>query len=586
MSHDLHEDEVLGKAYDGRLMRRFLAYVRPHWRLVAVALLCALAVIAADLAGPMIVKGAVDGPVKSKDAAGLLRYSLLFVGTIGVVALFTYLTTIVTNLAGQRVIFDIRTRLFRHLQRLPQAFYDRTPVGRLITRTTNDVENLNELLTAGLVEFMTDVLMLLGVIVMMFVTSWKMALITMAMSPLILIGALVFRHFARERYRQMRERIAKVNSWLNESVGGARTIQTFNHEKPAAEKWDGLNAAFRESAMGAVLVYSVFFPAVELVSSLGLALLVWYGGLSIMHETLTFGAFVAFWYYAMKFFQPVRELSEKYNILQAAMASSERIFKLLDEPVVITPGPKVAGELRGEIAFEDVRFTYDGKTPVLDGVSFRVDPGKTLAIVGVTGAGKSTIINLLLRLYDVTAGRVTIDGVDVRDYDPVSLRRRTALVLQDVHLFSGTVKENIALGDGMAAERVAAAAHAANAKFIEKLPKGYDTPVGERGVSLSTGERQLLSFARALAVDPRILILDEATSSVDSESESLIQDALGKLLKGRTSIVIAHRLSTIRNADRILVLHHGKIAEQGNHDELLAKDGLYAKLHRLQFQGA
>jgi ABC-type multidrug transport system fused ATPase/permease subunit len=409
----------------------------------------------------------------------------------------------------------------------------------------------------------------------------------MAMSPLIVVGALVFRRFARERYREMRTRIAKVNAWLNETVNGARTIQVFSREKASAEKWEKLNEDYRESALGAVLVYSFFFPAVELVSSIGLALLVGYGLSSVVDGTMSFGAFVAFWYYAQKFYQPVRDLSEKYNVLQAAMASSERIFKLLDEPVVLEPGTKAAEALKGAIAFEEVKFSYDGKTPVLDGVSFTVEPGQTLAVVGLTGAGKSTIINLLLRLYDVTGGRVTIDGRDVREYEPVSLRQKTALVLQDVFLFSGSVEENIRLGAEIPRERVEQAARTANAmRFIDRLPKKLETEVGERGLALSTGERQLLSFARALAADPRILILDEATSSVDSESEALIQDAMAKLLKGRTSIVIAHRLSTIRNADRILVLHHGKIAEAGSHDELLAKDGLYAKLHKLQFERA
>jgi ATP-binding cassette subfamily B protein len=583
---DWREEDVLGKAYDARLMRRFLGYLRPHAFLVGAAFALVFLRIAMDLVGPLIVRGAVDGPIAKGDPGGLRVYAGLFVGSVAGLALLELVETLTTNLCGQRIIRDIRARLFRRLLRLPQAFFDRSPVGRLLTRVTNDVENLNELFTSGLVAFASDVFLLLGTVALMFVISWRLALVTMAITPVIAAAALLFRRTARERYRDMRKRIAALNAWLNESIDGIRTIQVFGRERACAERLGRLNGEYRESAIGVVFVYSLFFPGVELLSQAAVAALVWYGGFSIVAGSLTFGEFIAFWYCAQKFFQPVRDLSEKYNILQAAMASSERIFKLMDEPAEPEGGAR-APDGDGAIAFEDVTFSYDGRARVLDGVRFRIEPGRTVAVVGLTGAGKTTLINLLLRFYDVGGGRVAVGGEDVRELDPRELRRRTALVLQDAHLFSGTVDENIRMGGAMARERVEAAARAVHAHgFIQRLPKGYDTPLGERGASLSSGERQLLSFARALAAEPRILILDEATSAVDSESEALIQEGLAALLKGRTSLVIAHRLSTIRRADRIVVLHHGRVAEEGTHDELVARSGLYAKLHRLQVETA
>ncbi len=578
-----HEEEALGRSYDSTIMRRFLGYLRPHRSLVAFSFALIFARIAMDLLGPLILRGAVDGPVQQRDVSGLGGYVLLFVGSIAGMALFEVVELTVTNLAGQRIIRDLRMQVFSHLQRVPTAFYDRSPVGRLVVRVTNDVENLNELFTSGLVAFLSDIFLIAGTLSMMFYLSWKLTLVTLACSPLILLSVLAFRALAREAYRDMRVKIARLNAFLNENVSGMRTIQMFSREETAARKFDSMNDGFRAAAVRAIRVYSFFYPAVELLSSIAVALLVWYGGKSILAGTLSFGSFMAFWYCAQKFFQPIRDLSEKYNILQAAMASSERLFKLLDEPAAAggaTPPP-----IRGEIAFENVSFSYDGRTPVLENVSFRVLPGEKLAIVGVTGAGKTTIVNLLLRLYDATSGRVLVDGRDVRELDPRALRKAMALVLQDVFLFQGSIEDNIRLGQpSITRDRVEAAARAANAeRFIARLPQTYATDVRERGSAFSTGERQLLSFARALAVDPRVLILDEATSSVDGESEALIQDALGKLLAGRTSIIIAHRLSTIRSADRILVLHGGRVAEQGPHEELVRREGLYARLHRLQF---
>jgi ATP-binding cassette subfamily B protein len=576
------EEDALGKAYDASLMRRFLGYLRPHRLLVLLSFALVFARIALDLLGPLILQRAVDGPVKDRSVDGLLPYALVFLGSVAGMSIFEVVETWVTNLAGQRIIRDLRLDVYAHLQRVPVAFYDRNPVGRLVVRITNDVENLNELFTSGLVAFFSDIFLIAGALLVMFLMSWQLTLVCLACTPAILILVLAFRSLARAAYREMRVRIARVNAYLNESVQGVRTIRMFTREAACAAKFDGLNDGFRRAANRTITVYSFFFPAVELLSAVFVAILVWWGGRSILEGTLSFGSFLAFWYAAQKFFQPIRDLSEKYNILQAAMASSERLFRILDEPP--SPTGATPAAVAGDIAFENVSFSYDGKTPVLSDVSFRVRPGEKLAIVGLTGAGKTTIVSLLLRMYDATAGRVLVDGRDVRELDPRALRRATGLVLQDVFLFQGSVADNLRLGEDIPRERLEEAARAAHAdRFVARLPKGLDTDVRERGTALSTGERQLLSIARALAVDPRVLILDEATSSVDSESEALIQDALAKLMRGRTCIMIAHRLSTIRSADRIVVLHGGRIAEEGPHEDLVRRDGLYAKLHRLQF---
>jgi ATP-binding cassette subfamily B multidrug efflux pump len=590
MSDYFQEDEAPGRTYDGRLMRRFLKYVRPYVPLVIPTFLFVILKVAAELAGPLILQKALDGPLARGDGEGLARYALLFLAAGAGTGVMEYLSSWTTNGIGQRIIFDLRMEVFVHLQRLSVSFFDRNPVGRLIVRITNDVENLNELFASGLVEGMADLLMLVSVVVMMFVVNAKLALATMAVTPIVLVLVVLFRRVAREKYRAMRLKIARLNSYLNESVHGIRTIQTFSREEACLGRFRERNAEYRNTAIDAIFAYSIFYPAIEALSSIALAVLVWYGGGRILDGSITFGAFVAFWYLAQKFFMPVRELAEKYNILQAAMASSERIFKILDTEPDVTDRPDAvpAPPLRGEVLFENVSFSYDGKTPVLEDLSFRVEPGRSLAIVGLTGSGKTTILNLLLRFYDPAKGAIRVDGRDLREYDLRSLRRQMGLVLQDVFLFAGTVEENIRLGDpSVTRERVEEAARAVNAdRFIGRLPKGLQGDVMERGALLSTGERQLLSFARALAFDPRILILDEATSSVDSETERLVQEGLLRLMKGRTSIVIAHRLATIQHADRILVLHKGRVREEGTHAELLRQDGLYRKLYRLQFDGA
>ncbi|HEY3226265.1 MAG TPA: ABC transporter ATP-binding protein [Planctomycetota bacterium] len=582
------EEEVQGRAYDGRLMRRFLGFLRPHLGWVALAFLLVAARVGCDLVTAPILKSTVDGPIAEGRFGDLLKMCGLFAAAVVGMAIFEFLELLVTNLVGQRLIFDLRLKVFSHLQRLPLKFHDKNPVGRLLIRVTNDVENLNELFTSGLVAFVADILLIAGVLAMMFALSWKLALATLAPAPLTLIAVLIFRNVARNQYRDLRVKIARLNAFLNESVNGMRTVQIFTREKTWLDRFRRLGDDYRTSSNRSVVTYSVFFPVVDLMAAVSGAILLAYGGLSIMDGTLSFGAFLAFWYLAQKFFFPVRDLSEKYNILQAAMASSERLFELLDTPEESTPAAGAAPPApTGEVAFDHVSFSYDGVTSVLQDVSFVVRPGERIALVGVTGAGKTTITSLLLRLYEGNSGRVLVDGVDVRSRDPVELRRRFGLVLQDIFLFAGSVEDNIRLGDRtMARERVEAAARAAGAdRFISRLPGGFASEVRERGSALSTGERQLLSVARALAADPGILILDEATSSVDTESEMLFQEALDRLLAGRTALVIAHRLSTIRRVDRILVLHHGRLAEVGTHEELLRKGGVYAKLYRLQFEG-
>ncbi|HXX92459.1 MAG TPA: ABC transporter ATP-binding protein, partial [Planctomycetota bacterium] len=586
MSDPFQEEEALGRSYDGRLMRRFLGYVRPHAALVAPTVGFLVLRVGAELAGPIILQRAIDGPLARQEFASLAAWAAAFMATATAVGAFEFCYTWMTNFVGQKIILDLRMQVFSHLQRLSVSFFDRNPVGRLTVRITNDIENLSELFTSGLLESAADLLMIGGVVVMMFVVSPKLALLTMVIVPVVLWMAYLFRRVAREKNRAMRLKIARLNSYLNESVNGIRTIQIFGREASCLDRFRGRNAEHRDSAIESIFAYSIFYPGIEALSSVAVALLLWYGGNRILEGTLTFGTFVAFWYYSQKFFMPVRELAEKYNILQAAMASSERIFAILDsEPEVKDrPGALPAPPLRGEVEFQGVSFSYDGKTPVLSDLSFRVEPGRSLAVVGLTGAGKSTILNLLLRFYDPGSGSVKVDGRDLREYDLGTLRRQMGLVLQDVFLFAGSVEENIRLGEpGLGRDRILECARAVNAdRFIGRLPRGVETDVMERGALLSTGERQLLSFARALAFDPRILILDEATSSVDSETERLIQEGLLRLMKGRTSIVIAHRLSTIQHADRILVLHKGRVQESGSHAELLRQDGLYRKLYRLQ----
>jgi ATP-binding cassette subfamily B protein len=602
-----HEEEVLGKAYDARLMRRLLAYLRPHRWYVMGALAALIADAVVQLAPPYLVKVAIDQYIGQGDFVGLNGIAMVYLAVLVAAFCLEYTQTYMMQMIGQRIMYDMRMEIYSHLQRLDLSFYDRNPVGRLMTRVTTDVDVINDLFTSGVVAAFGDMFMLTGIVITLLWMDWRLALITFSVLPIILALAQWFRSNVRESYRKVRARVARINAFLNEHINGMTTVQLFRREAANYARFDSINADHRDANVEQIFYYAVFLPAVEFVGTIAVALILWFGGDFVMSGTLTLGSLVAFVLYAGRFFRPISDMSEKFNTLQAAMASSERIFQLLDTEVAIqgakhqAPGqePKAqrprSGESAGHLVFEDVSFAYnagraaspDQVDYVLRNVSFDVKPGERVGIVGATGAGKSTLISLLLRFYDVTSGRILIDGVDIRDLDLTTLRSRFGLVLQDVHLFSGTVAGNIRLGnDAIDDARIRAAAKAVHAhRFIEALPGGYDAPIAERGATLSVGQKQLLSFARALAFDPAVLILDEATSSVDTETELLIRDALRVLMSGRTTLAIAHRLSTIQDMDKILVFHKGKLREAGSHQDLLAMRGIYYRLFDLQYKG-
>jgi len=582
-----HEDDPVDKSYDRTLLRRLLRYLRPYWAPVLASFLLIVIMAGLDLVGPYLTKVAIDRYIRQGNASGLDTIALLYLGSLLLAFVVRFGQVFILQMTGQKVMMDLRREIYAHLQRLHVGFFDQNPVGRLMTRVTTDVDAVNELFTSGVVTVFGDLFTLFGIMGVMVAMNWKLALVTFSVIPLFFVVTNWFRAGSRATFREVRRWVARINAFLQENITGMPVVQLFRREERNREAFAAINRQHTDANLAQIFYYAVFYPAIELLAALATALIILYGGWRVIAGTLTLGALVAFIQYSERFWRPISDLSEKFNILQAAMASSERIFTLLDtEPKVVAPHKPVHLEtVRGRVGFENVTFGYQPGTPVLQDIDFTVEPGKSVALVGATGAGKTSIISLLTRFYDVDQGRVTLDGVDVRALDPAQLRSSLALVLQDVHLFSGTIASNIRLGSAIPDERVKEAARAVHAhRFIEALPQGYATEVRERGATLSVGQKQLLSFARALAHDPRVLILDEATSSVDTETEALIQDALRVLLQGRTAIVIAHRLSTIQHVDEILVLHKGRVRERGTHQELLAQRGLYWRLYQLQYK--
>jgi ATP-binding cassette subfamily B multidrug efflux pump len=626
------EEEVLGKAYDGRLMRRLLTYLRPYKWHVVVALAAIILKSGLDVLGPYLTKIAIDkylakapnshswigDRLSAAPLTGIAQIGGLYVGILILTFTLEFIQTYLMQWTGQKVMFDLRSQIFRHLQHMHVAFFDKNPVGRLVTRVTTDVDALNEMFTAGVVSIFEDVFVLAGIIGIMMTLNWKLALITFAVLPLIVHATKIFRDKVRDSYRRIRTAIARINSFLQEAVSGMLVLQLFNREKRAFNKFSDINASHMEAFKDAIMAYSVYYPVVEILSAIAIASIIWWGGNDVIRGVATIGVLVAFMQYAQRFFRPIQDLSEKYNILQSAMAAGERVFKLLDTKIEVT-SPAVTKQPQGpgRIQFDHVWFAYNASgqssgatgapsrpegitgragTPVapqfaepdwvLRDVNFVLEPGETIAVVGHTGAGKTTLISLLMRFYDVQRGAIRIDGVDIKEMNLDDLRGRFGVVLQDPFLFSGTVAGNIRLGTArIQDEDVEQAAEDVNlADFIRTLPGGFKEEVRERGSTLSTGQKQLISFARALAHNPKILILDEATSSVDTETEFRVRDALNRMVEGRTALIIAHRLSTIQRADKIIVMHKGQVREMGSHQQLLAQRGIYYKLYQLQYK--
>ncbi|MBT9330482.1 ABC transporter ATP-binding protein [Paracidobacterium acidisoli] len=622
------EEEVLGKAYDGRLMRRLLRYLYPYKWAALISITAILFKAAADVLGPYLTKVAVDRYMTAGAASGpaahlswlarrlspnawqgISEIAFIYLGTLVLSFALEATQTYLMQWTGQKIMFDMRRQIFRHLQHMHIGFYDRNPVGRLVTRLTSDVDALNEMFTSGVFAIFEDVFVLAGIVFVMLRMKWWLALLAFAVLPLILLVTRIFRKYVRDSYRRIRTAIARINSYTQEHVSGMSLVQLFNRQKRAYNDFEAVNQTHLDAFKDAILAYALYYPVVELLSSIAIALIIWIGGRGVLRGAVTLGVLVAFMQYAQRFFRPIQDLSEKYNILQAAMAASERIFRLVDTPpAIVSPETPRHGDGSGCIEFRDVWFTYqhldeataarvarstadelDGMEEiewVLRGVSFTIDPGQTAAIVGHTGAGKTTIISLMMRFYDIQSGAILVDGVDVREHDLKALRQRFGVVLQDPFLFSGTIGDNIRLGtERITDEQMQMAAEQVNVHdFILSLPGGYAEPLRERGNSLSTGQKQLINFARALAHNPKILILDEATSSVDTDTELRVRAALEKMVAGRTSVVIAHRLSTVQRADVILVMHRGQLREMGSHQELLARHGLYWKLYQLQYR--
>lgn len=584
----MQDDEILGKAYDSRLMKRLLLYLKPYKWYILAAISLAIFVSSIGPLRPYLTKIIIDDYISAKNYEGMLPFVALLFVTIIMQGALQYGLNYLTQWIGQRTIFNMRIQVFRHLQNLSLKFYDKNPIGRLVTRVTSDVEVLNEMFSSGVVMVFSDIFTIIFILAYMFLMDVHLSLVTLSVLPILIYVTLVFRRNVREAYRQIRKYVASMNSFLNENITGMNTVQIFNRERKSHRDFTKINEDYRDANIKSIFYYAVYFPLVDFTSALAIALIIWYGGGAVVSESLTLGVLISFIQYTEMFFRPVRDLSEKYNILQTAMASSERVFKLLDDETIIPnpETPKKIPDFKGSVEFKNVCFAYNGEDYVLKNVSFKINPGETVAFVGATGAGKTSIINLINRFYDISRGEILVDGINIKDIDIKELRKKIAVVLQDVFIFSGDIKLNIDLNDELISmNMVEEAAKAVGVEeFINSLPDKYKTEVKERGATLSVGQKQLLSFARALARDPKILILDEATSNVDTESEIMIQKAIKELLKNRTSIVIAHRLSTIQNADKIIVLHHGEIRETGTHQELLAKGGIYYKLYQLQYR--
>ena len=589
MANDYNsEDEILGKAYDARLMKRLLGYVKPYKHYVIFAIFLNVLVAALGPVRPYLTKIAIDKYIANSDYHGLMIIGLLLFGSLLFQAVMQYLLTYYTQYLGQRTLYDLRTQLFNHIQKLALKFFDKTPIGRIVTRATNDVEALGELFSSGIVMVFSDVFIIVWILVFMFFMDVKLSFVTLSVLPVLIYGTFLFRRKARESYRDVRLHLARLNSYMQEHITGMNVVKIFNKERNELDKFSNINNDYRIANIKSIFYYAVFYPGVELLSSIAIGLIIWYGGGEIIQSTLTIGVLFAFIQYTEMFFRPIRDLSEKYNIMQTAMASSERIFKLLDNQTFIKnpDNPIKLEKVTGNIEFKDVCFAYNENDYVLKNISFKINPGETVAIVGHTGAGKTSLINILTRFYNINKGEILVDGINIESLDKKDLRKYISIVLQDVFLFSGNIESNINLNsENISREKIIEAAKIVGADdFIRQLPNNYEEEVKERGATLSVGQKQLISFARALAYNPQILILDEATSSVDTETEQLIQRAIEKLLVGRTAIVIAHRLSTIQNADKIIVLHKGEIRETGNHQELLAKRGIYYRLYQLQYK--
>ena len=585
--HTFIEEDVVGKAYDRKIVGRLIHYVHPYRWQAAAAVILLIVVSLLQLAGPLFTKIAIDRYITPGDLTGLFRISMFFLLVLVLEFIFYVIEINLMEWIGQHIMFDLRTETFSHLQKMDIAFFDRNPVGRLVTRVSTDVAALQQVFTSGIIAIFGELFTLLGIVIVLLSRNWRLALVTFSVFPLLFYVTFLFRRKVRDSYRKIRYLIARLNVFLQENISGMVIVQLFNRVQKNFEEFKKLNEETLRTHLKTVFYFTLFGPSVDMISYFAIALIIWFGGIRYNAGGLTLGILIAFIQYAQRFFRPISDLAEKYNILQSAMASSERIFKILDEneKIASPPRPVSFKHLMRGIRFDHVWFAYKDEDWVLKDVSFTVEKGQKVAIVGATGAGKTSIISLLARFYDVRRGAITIDGTDIRRFPVKELRRKIAIVLQDVFLFSGSVADNIRLGEDLSEETVVEAARVANAHaFVQALPGGYFTDIKERGQSLSLGQRQLLSFARALAFNPEILVLDEATSSVDTHTELLIQKALERLLKNRTAIIIAHRLSTIQRADKIFVIHKGEIRESGTHKELLSLKGIYYRLYKLQFE--